>query len=93
MFSEQGASASHMASSKFMDAIARFPSNSGEDSDAISADTQVKLADVPELLGATSGKEIHSERGFRFLHQGDPNIGIKLKILYASLKETSVGAL
>ena len=90
VFSEQGASASHLASSKFMDTIALFPGNFGEDSDAISAYTQVKLADVPELLGATSGKEIHSERGFHFLLPEDPNTGITSKILYASLNETSM---
>ena len=31
VFSEQGTSASHMAAAKFMDAIANFPGNEGED--------------------------------------------------------------
>ena len=35
VFSEQGTSASHMAAAKFLDAIARFQGNDGEDSDAI----------------------------------------------------------
>ncbi len=42
VFSEQGASASHLAAAKFSDAIARFPGNSGEDADAIGAYHQVK---------------------------------------------------
>jgi hypothetical protein len=50
VFSEQSASASQMAAAKFMDAIARFPGNDGEDSDARAAYTQVELADVPNLL-------------------------------------------
>jgi hypothetical protein len=40
VFTEQGASASHMAAAKFMDAISRMPGNSGEDSDAVGAYTQ-----------------------------------------------------
>jgi hypothetical protein len=50
-FTEQGASASHMAAAEFMDAIARMPDNDGEDSDAVGAYTQVKLADAAKLLG------------------------------------------
>ncbi len=51
VFTEQGASASHMAAAKFMDAIARMPGNDGEDSDAVGAYTQVALADAERLLG------------------------------------------
>ena len=51
VFSEQSASASHMAAVKFMDYIGRVPGNSLEDSDAIKAYTQVKLSTVKELLG------------------------------------------
>ena len=40
-----------MAATNFMDAIDRMPGNDGEDSDAIGACTQVKLADVAKLLG------------------------------------------
>ena len=43
VFSEQGTSASHLAAAKFLDAIARFPGNTGSDSDAIGAYTQVPL--------------------------------------------------
>ena len=50
VFSEQSASASHMAAAKFMDAIARFPGNDGEDSDARAAYTPVELSSVPTLL-------------------------------------------
>ena len=51
VLTEQGASASHVAASKFMDAIARMPGNSSEDSDAVGTYTQVSLADASELLG------------------------------------------
>ena len=51
MFTEQGASASHTAAAEFMDAIARMPGNSGEDSDAVGACTQVSLAEASKLLG------------------------------------------
>ena len=51
VFTEPGASASHLAAAKFMDAISRLPGNSGEDSDAVGAYTQVKLDEVAELLG------------------------------------------
>ena len=51
VFTEQGASASHMAAAKFMDAIAPMPGNSGEDSDAVGAYTQVSLAEASKILG------------------------------------------
>ena len=37
-----------MAAAKFLDAIARMPGNEGESNDAISAYTQVLLADAPK---------------------------------------------
>ncbi len=51
VFTEQGTSASSMAASKFVDAIARFPGCSGEQSDAHKAYPQVRLSEAPELLG------------------------------------------
>ena len=51
VFTEQGASASHMSAAKFLDAIARLPGNDGEHSDAVGAYTQVTLADAARLLG------------------------------------------
>ena len=51
VFMEQSASASHMAAVKFMDFIGRIPGNVSEDSDAVKAYTQVKLATVAELFG------------------------------------------
>ena len=51
VFSEQGSSASHMAATKFIDAIARMPGCSGEDSDAVAAYTQIPLKDAARLLG------------------------------------------
>ena len=51
VFTEQGASASHMSATKFVDTVAHFPGNTGEDSDAIGAYTQILLADAARLLG------------------------------------------
>ena len=51
VFSEQGTSASHMAGTKIINAIARMPGNCGEDSDAIAAYTQIPLSDAVRLLG------------------------------------------
>ena len=41
-------SASHIAAAKFLDAIGRMPGCSGEDADATSAYTQVKMSDMTE---------------------------------------------
>ena len=51
IFTEQGASASLMSAAKFSDAVSRLPGNSGEDSDAVGAYTQVSFADAAKLLG------------------------------------------
>ena len=51
VFTEQSASASHMAAIKFMDYIGRIDGNISQDSDAIKAYTQVKLDSLVELLG------------------------------------------
>ena len=51
VFSEQGTSSSHMAATKFLDALARCPGCDGEDSDAIGAYTQVELDTIVHLIG------------------------------------------
>ena len=40
-----------MSAAKFMDALSRLPGNSGEDSDAVGAYTQVSFAEAAKLLG------------------------------------------
>ena len=50
VFSDHGSSSSHMASAKFLDAIARMPGCSGQDSDAASASTQVVLEDMEDAV-------------------------------------------
>ena len=50
VFTYQGSSSSHMARAKFLDAIARMPGCSGQDSDADSAYTQVVLADMEDSV-------------------------------------------
>ena len=51
LFNDMGSSASRMAGAKFIDAIARMPGMSGENSDAVAAYTQVPLKDVCKMLG------------------------------------------
>ena len=75
VFSEQGTSSSHMAATKFMDALARCPGNDGEDSDAVAAYTQVVLDEVQHLLGkATSLWTL----GSRSCETGGQNHGRKM---------------
>ena len=50
-FQEQGASASWMGATKFIDFIAHCPGNKGEDADARSAYTQVSWEEARRLLG------------------------------------------
>ena len=46
---EQGSSATQMTASKIMDVIARLPRCDGQAVDAVSANTQVKLEDAPQI--------------------------------------------
>ena len=50
VFTEQGLSASQMTSAKVMEIISRLPGCAGQAADAISAYTQVKMEDAPQLL-------------------------------------------
>ena len=56
MFREQGTSASHLAAAQFLDAIARMNGNDGQNSDAMSAYTQV------EHKGVDTWFFIHKDR-------------------------------
>ena len=49
VFTEQGSSASQMTAAKIMDIISRLPGCDGQAADAVSAYTQVKLADARKL--------------------------------------------
>ena len=49
VFTEQGASASHMTAAKGLDVNSRLHGCSGQAGDAVSAYTQVKMKDAPEL--------------------------------------------
>ena len=49
-FTEQGTSASQVTATKVMDIISRPPGCAGQDADAVSAYTQVKMEDAPTLL-------------------------------------------
>ena len=50
VFTEQGSSASQMTAAKIMDIISRLPGCDGQAADAVSAYTQVKMEDAPNLL-------------------------------------------
>ena len=50
VFAEQGSSASQMTAAKVMDIISRIPGCAGQASDAVSANTQVKVEGAPTLL-------------------------------------------
>ena len=49
-FTEQGSSAPEMTAAKVMDIISRLPGCAGQAADAVSAHTQVKMEDAPNLL-------------------------------------------
>ena len=51
VFWKQGTSASHMAATKFLDAIGRMPDCDGEDSDAVGAYIQVELSKIQQPMG------------------------------------------
>ena len=50
VFTEQGSSASQVTGAKVMDIISRLPGCAGQEADAVSACTQVKMEDAPKLL-------------------------------------------
>ena len=50
VFTEQGSSASQVTAAKVMDIISRLLGCAGQAADAVSAKTQVKMADAPRLL-------------------------------------------
>ena len=51
VFTEQGSSASQMTAAKVMDIISRLPGCDGQAADAVSACTQVKMEDAPQIIG------------------------------------------
>ena len=50
VFTEQGSSASQMTAAKVMDIISRLPGCDGQAADAVSACTQVKMEDAPQII-------------------------------------------
>ena len=50
VFTEQGSSASQMTAAKVMDIISRLPGCDGQAADAVSAYTQVKMEDAPQII-------------------------------------------
>ena len=56
VFTERGSSASLMAAAKVMDIISRLSGCAGQAADAVSAETQVKMEDGPELLKSTKSE-------------------------------------
>ena len=60
VFSEQGTSAYQLAAAKALDAISRMPGDSGSDSDAVGAYTQVTLLEAHYLMGGTDADFIET---------------------------------
>ena len=50
VFTEQGSSASQMTAAEIMDIISRLPGCDGQAADAVSAYTQVKMEDAPQIV-------------------------------------------
>ena len=50
VFTEQGSSASQMTAAKIMDIKSRLPGCDGQAADAVSAYTQVKMEDFPQII-------------------------------------------
>ena len=50
VFTEQGSSTSQMTASKIMDIISRFPGCAGQEADAVSALTRVKMEDAHKFI-------------------------------------------
>ena len=50
VFTEQASSASQMTAAKIMDIISRLPGCDGQAADAVSAYTQVKMEDAPQII-------------------------------------------
>ena len=74
VFTEQGASASHMTAARVLDVISRLPWCSGQASDAVSAYTRDKI----EVLHLS--EEDCPKIGSDYRKQEDHNIGTKLTI-------------
>ena len=91
VFSEQSASASHLAACKMLDAIARFPGCSGEDSDADSAYTQVPWEEFAKLLGLEGGKELLAQTYIALPESRRPKSWSHIKDLVCLLKRNLYG--
>ena len=50
VFTEHGASASHVTVPKVLDVLSKLPGCCGQGSDAVTANSQVEMKDAPELL-------------------------------------------
>ena len=60
VFTEQGSSTSQVTAAKIMDIISRLPGCDGKAADAVSAYTQVKMEDAPQIVeNSQSGMSRH----------------------------------
>ena len=50
VFTEHGASATHVTVAKVLDVLSRLPGCSGQGSNAVTANSQVEMKDPPELI-------------------------------------------
>ena len=65
VFTEQGSSASQMTAAKVMDIISRLQGCAGQAADAVSAYTQVKMEDAPQI---TENSPIRNVQTFGFVY-------------------------
>ena len=87
---EQGSSAPQMAAAKIVDVIARLPGCEGQAADSVSAHTQVKMEDVPQLL---KNSKVRMSRCLDApsTTQMAKNRGRRLRIPWYLLNEISTG--
>ena len=60
VFTQQGSSASQMTAAKIMDIISRLPGCDGQDADAVSAYTQVKMEDAPQIFAKFPNRSVQT---------------------------------
>ena len=74
VFTKQGSSASQMTAAKVVDIISRLPGWDGQAADAVSAETQVKMEDVPTNYWKFQNRNVQTF-GFVFHDTNGPNHG------------------
>ena len=80
VFSAQGTGSSHLSAAKFCDAIARMPGNSGGDSDASGAYTQLSLKGNKTFITPPRMWWTHEMENIKRKHNCDPVVELKVNL-------------